>query len=224
MHATEAFKDRPQRTVHKCEAIWRDTSFLADLTLLSADMNFFPDAIVDRTATHPVASGITGQPPSLIASLLAKADWKFLGALFIVVYVVQAIYYCWFHQLCQVPGPFLARFSQAWRNIRYFKGTWLRDVTELHEKYGNVVRIAPNEVSFVDRDALRALYGHGKVSQKVSYFNPCLELLGGSKARFCRECANNLADKLVSLLVRLCLVIFQKHLYMSAYSAAPQVD
>lgn len=138
------------------------------LILLSADMNIFADAIGNRTDAHSGASDRTDQPLSLFASLLARADWKSLGALFIFVYVAQAVYYCWFHQLSQVPGPSLARFSQAWRNTRYFKGTWLQDVTELHEKYGNVVRIAPNEVSFVDRDALRALYGHGKASQKVS--------------------------------------------------------
>jgi hypothetical protein len=148
--------------------LWKELFTTAQLILVSADMNVFADAIRNRTATGSEVSDKTGQQPALIASLLTKADWKSLCAFFIVVYVAQAVYYCWFHQLSQVPGPFLARFSQAWRNIRYFKGTWLQDVTELHEKYGNVVRIAPNELSFVDRDALRTLYGHGKVSQKVS--------------------------------------------------------
>lgn len=37
---------------------------------------------------------------------------------------------------------------------------WHDDILELHERYGPVVRIAPNEVSFVDKAALVQVYGH----------------------------------------------------------------
>lgn len=71
------------------------------------------------------------------------------------------------HPLAGVPGPFVARFTGLWRTRRYFKGTWFDDILELHQKYGKVVRIAPNEVSFVDGEALKRLYGHGKPCKKV---------------------------------------------------------
>lgn len=83
------------------------------------------------------------------------------------MYATKVAYDIFLHPLHKVPGPFLARFSQLWRNIRYFRGTWLDDVVHLHEEYGPVVRIAPNEVSFVDKAALKTLYGHGQPSQKV---------------------------------------------------------
>jgi len=86
-----------------------------------------------------------------------------------VVYAIYVVYSVFFHPLRRVPGPFLARFSDLWRNIRYFRGSWLDDVVSLHERYGPVVRIAPNEISFVDGEALKQLYGHGKPSQKVSH-------------------------------------------------------
>lgn len=73
-----------------------------------------------------------------------------------------------FHPLRKVPGPSLARFTEFWRSIRYFRGTWLDDIVKLHETYGPVVRIAPNEVSFVDETAMKHFYGHGKPSLKVS--------------------------------------------------------
>ena len=92
------------------------------------------------------------------------------------LYISQVAYYCWLHALSSVPGPFLARFSESWRNYHYFRGTWATDIVALHEKYGKVVRIAPNEVSFVDRDGLRALYGHGKVSQKVRWMFQMVEV------------------------------------------------
>ncbi|KAF2247826.1 hypothetical protein BU26DRAFT_386762, partial [Trematosphaeria pertusa] len=77
---------------------------------------------------------------------------------FIALWVVNNLYQCYLHPLRGVPGPFLAKFSQAWRNIRYFRGSWHDDILGLHQKYGNVVRIAPNEISFVDAGALKKLY------------------------------------------------------------------
>ncbi|CAI7613738.1 unnamed protein product [Penicillium pancosmium] len=58
-----------------------------------------------------------------------------------------------------------------WRNIRYFRGTWHDDVVALHQKYGKVVRIAPDEVSFVDEIALKSLYGMGRTSQKSNWYD-----------------------------------------------------
>lgn len=99
-----------------------------------------------------------------IAHSLPAAGW--LGVI-AVTYLLYLAYLAFFHPLHKIPGPFLARFSELWRNIRYFRGSWLEDVVALHQTYGPVVRIAPNEVSFVDGEALKQLYGHGKPSQKV---------------------------------------------------------
>ena len=98
--------------------------------------------------------------------------WSFYGPIVIaslaMYCLLQVLYNRIFHSLSKVPGPTLASISQIWRNIRYFRGTWHDDVVSLHEAYGKVVRIAPNEVSFVDSTALKSLYGMGKTSQKVS--------------------------------------------------------
>lgn len=67
----------------------------------------------------------------------------------------------------------LARYTEFWRTKRYFRGTWLEEVVKLHEEYGPVVRIAPNEISFVfvDECGLKELYGHGKPSQKTQWYD-----------------------------------------------------
>lgn len=96
------------------------------------------------------------------ASLLQTLILTFLS-----LYFMHAIYLVFIHPLRNVPGPRIAKFSQAWRNFRYFRGTWHSDVLNLHRQYGPVVRIAPNEVSFVDEVALKSLYGHGKQIQKA---------------------------------------------------------
>ena len=39
-------------------------------------------------------------------------------------------------------------------------GTLVSHFRELHEQYGPVVRVAPNELSFITQDALKTIYGH----------------------------------------------------------------
>ncbi|KIV98381.1 uncharacterized protein PV09_09786 [Verruconis gallopava] len=89
----------------------------------------------------------------------------------LILWLLDIIYKCTFHPLAKVPGPFLARFSQAWRNIRYFRGTWHDDVVALHREYGRIVRVAPNEVSVVDTAALKHLYGHGTKALKTHWYD-----------------------------------------------------
>lgn len=101
-----------------------------------------------------------GQPSTLIT---IRYVTLFVGA----YWIATIIYYLLFHPLRKVPGPLLARVSETWRNIRYFRGTWHEDTLALHNRYGGVVRIAPNEISFVDEKGLKALYGHGKQIKKV---------------------------------------------------------
>ena len=60
------------------------------------------------------------------------------------------VYRIAFHPLRNIPGPFLAKLTGHWRNDRTWRGTWHDDILQLHERYGRVVRIAPNEVSVVD--------------------------------------------------------------------------
>lgn len=58
------------------------------------------------------------------------------------------IYNVWFHPLSRVPGPRLWACSRI-RFIRsLLTGNLVIDVRKLHERYGDVVRTAPDEVSF----------------------------------------------------------------------------
>lgn len=74
------------------------------------------------------------------------------------------------HPLAHIPGPTLAKFSGLWRDWRYIRGSWHDDILQVHQKYGRVVRIAPNEVSIVDADAVKRLYGHGHFAPKTNWY------------------------------------------------------
>jgi cytochrome P450 len=58
-----------------------------------------------------------------------------------------------------IPGPFWARFSDAWRMILACKGEAHLRMIELHEQYGDVVRIGPNTISVSDPAALEPILG-----------------------------------------------------------------
>lgn len=88
----------------------------------------------------------------------------------IVVLLSLASYRLFFHPLAKVPGPFLAKITGHWRNLRYWRGTWHDDILQVHERYGRAVRIAPNEVSIVDQNAMKRLYGHGQNALKTDWY------------------------------------------------------
>jgi cytochrome P450 len=104
----------------------------------------------------------------------------------VAVTVAIALYRCVLHPLASIPGPFTARFTGLWRTYHYFRGTWHDDVLDLHQTYGRVVRIAPNEVSVVDGETLKKLYGHGKPAKKTTWYSTW-EIPGAATAFFAQQ-------------------------------------
>lgn len=65
------------------------------------------------------------------------------------------------HPLRNAPGPPLSAFTTLPHFVAVSRGELNNYLRRLHERYGEMVRIAPDELSFVDPDALRDIYGHG---------------------------------------------------------------
>jgi cytochrome P450 len=86
------------------------------------------------------------------------------------VFVSIIVYRVYLHPLSHVPGPFIAKFTHGWQNYKYIKGAWFQTILDVHEKYGPVVRISPDEISFVDGDAWKRLYGHVKPCVKSKWY------------------------------------------------------
>ena len=63
----------------------------------------------------------------------------------------------------------------------------------LHEKYGPVVRVGPNEVWFNSRDAFKAIYSKPEFNTRIRVSELTMMAGAGSgfeKSDFYRECAN----------------------------------
>nr|POF02212.1 cytodhrome p450 monooxygenase [Quercus suber] len=85
-----------------------------------------------------------------------------------------AIYRLAFHPLASIPGPKLAAVSSWWEFLFDLLvnggGRFSFKINELHEKYGPVVRIAPNEVHVADPEWLKVLYARGKRLKHIAAF------------------------------------------------------
>ncbi|POS74595.1 cytochrome P450 [Diaporthe helianthi] len=85
---------------------------------------------------------------SLVGQLVAPA-----AALVVAYWIGRVIYNFKFHQLSKYPGPRLAAISDLCLSGRY---PWL--IEDALARYGDVVRIAPNELVFISPQAAQDIY------------------------------------------------------------------
>ncbi|KAH9023771.1 putative P450 monooxygenase [Lactarius pseudohatsudake] len=76
--------------------------------------------------------------------------------------VWRILYNLYFHPLSHFPGPKIAACSRLWLAYReVIKGESLGDLrVELHQKYGEIVRLTPNELHFSNPAAYNDIYNH----------------------------------------------------------------
>ncbi|KAG4271458.1 hypothetical protein FPRO04_14680 [Fusarium proliferatum] len=94
---------------------------------------------------------------------------------------VLAIYRLFFHPLAQYPGPKLAACSQLWFIRAWTSGRYpfvMRH--QVHDRYGDVVRIAPNELSFRSPVAYKDIYA--RVSKEGQFLKSEILYSTGSAA------------------------------------------
>lgn len=75
------------------------------------------------------------------------------GLLFAVV-----AYRLTIHPLASVPGPRLAAVSNIWHTYHARNGRMRELGLSLHQKYGRMVRVGPNEVWFDSKEAFQVIY------------------------------------------------------------------
>ncbi|ORY19673.1 pisatin demethylase [Clohesyomyces aquaticus] len=78
-----------------------------------------------------------------------------------IIYVfVVIVYRLWFHPLAKYPAPILNRVSQLPAIVSVLTGRLPMYTKTLHDKYGPIVRLSPNELSFNTAQAWEDIYGH----------------------------------------------------------------
>jgi hypothetical protein len=79
-----------------------------------------------------------------------------LAGVFLLTFCLLALraYRVYLHPFAHIPGPLAAKCSWLWLHYHAYVGDECTQIRRLHEKYGLVVRVAPNEVDIADGDAI----------------------------------------------------------------------
>lgn len=90
--------------------------------------------------------------------------------LIIALFVARSIKRRYFSPLYKYPGPFLASISRTWKVLSTASGHTEHDFIAMHNKYGPVVRIAPEELSFASPQAGRDILTAGRGFHKTDFY------------------------------------------------------
>ncbi|KAL0258269.1 hypothetical protein SLS55_007442 [Diplodia seriata] len=88
----------------------------------------------------------------------------------LVLAVTFAAYRYYFHPLRRIPGPLLAKFTDAQRFFDTAGGRAELTHRLLHAKYGPVVRIGPNTVSLSDPQCIKLIYSNKANFPKSDFY------------------------------------------------------
>lgn len=81
--------------------------------------------------------------------------------------VVTVVYRRFFHPLSKYPGPFLNAVSPIPAGLSLLSGRFAFDNKIKHERYGNVFRLGPNELTFNTAQAYQDIYGFRQRHQNM---------------------------------------------------------
>jgi hypothetical protein len=108
--------------------------------------------------------------------MLLLSPYTLAGGLLIVL--VSYVWACLTSPLRKVPGPTLPSFTSLIIKWHEFRANRTRYVHRLHEIYGPVVRIAPNEVSFASVEGLKEIYSSGGSGYDKTEFYDLFQVYG----------------------------------------------
>lgn len=89
--------------------------------------------------------------------------------------ITSCLYNIYLHPLSKYPGPPLAAATRLWYCWHLVRGDLPFAIHRLHLKYGHVLRVAPNELSYTHPDAWNQIYGHrpgkGELMKDPTFYN-----------------------------------------------------
>ncbi|EGR53006.1 uncharacterized protein TRIREDRAFT_54166 [Trichoderma reesei QM6a] len=106
--------------------------------------------------------------------LLSPIVLIWAAALLLAVFLIQRLR----SPLSKIPGPAVSKYTSLvlkWKEIKALRTVYIH---QLHQQYGPVVRIAPNEVSFTSWEALKEIYCSGGSGYDKTEFYDLFKIYG----------------------------------------------
>jgi len=153
--------------------VYSDSTFLGKLAICN------PERFSPASCTESANTGTdTGKYKEALQLSLFILKWLILPTQGSIYFIGTIIYNVFFHPLAKYPGP----KSMAATRLPYIRhilaGRSPQAIKALHEQYGEVVRTAPDELSFIDSDAWKIIYGtrpgHGQKPKDKRFYPPTL--------------------------------------------------
>jgi hypothetical protein len=94
-----------------------------------------------------------------------------IAAVFLLVACVRNLF---FGKLRQFPGPIWAAHTDLWRVYQLWTRRMPDTMLQMHEEYGPVVRIGPNDLSFQSADVFNDVYKAGRKFPKSNFYGMSL--------------------------------------------------
>ena len=107
----------------------------------------------------------------------AMSSWTSLWAnpafiaVTLLVPILYACYYRYFHYLSAYPGPAIASITNLWKGYQLSTLHIPETIAKLHAQYGDVVRVGPNDLSFNTSAAVGAIYKAGRSLPKTAFYD-----------------------------------------------------
>ncbi|KAL1641275.1 hypothetical protein SLS58_006177 [Diplodia intermedia] len=98
----------------------------------------------------------------------------YIGTAATLAYVIiSAVYNVYFHPLRKFPGPWFSAATSLPRILGRVRGIEPYHLQWLHDTYGDVVRVSPNELSYTTAGAWKDIHGHGApVTKDLDHYGP----------------------------------------------------
>lgn len=112
----------------------------------------------------------------LVQDVLLNAETtsflQLLGATLGLYVLSVGIYNRYFHPLKDIPGPFWASISSFWYYWAIVNSKWENYQIPIHQKYGPIVRLAPNHIQVAEAAEIETIYGPKQNFIKSNFYLP----------------------------------------------------
>ena len=95
---------------------------------------------------------------------------SFTLSVLLVWLLSRCFYRIFLHPLRHVPGPLIAKCTSGWLAYHGFFGDECSVIRSLHDHYGPVMRISPNDIDIAEGDALWPIYMEKGGFEKPAYY------------------------------------------------------
>ena len=138
-----------------------------------------PSSLVRWNRHSAITSGLAKLAVSLVMALQdilalympsASISWTLLPFALVWRIVIRCIYRIFLHPLRHIPGPLHTKCSSLWLVYHQYIGDTCTAIHRLHDVYGPVVRIAPNDIDMAKNDALGPIYVDQGGFNKSEYY------------------------------------------------------